>query len=65
MRELGAPDGALEAWFGRMLHTAASLTLVGEFRPFREIGGTTLRSTLAQLDVNPVGREDAGPAEGS
>src|ERR687892_1661158 len=49
--ELGAPEGALEAWFGRMLHSAASLTLVGEFRPFREVGKTTLLTTLAQLGV--------------
>lgn len=51
LTELGAPQGALEAWFGRMLHSAASLTLVGEFRPFREIGESTLRTTLAQLGV--------------
>lgn len=51
LAELGAPEGALEAWFGRMLHSAASLTLVGEFRPFREIGESTLRTTLAQLEV--------------
>lgn len=57
LSEIGAPDGALEAWFGRMLHSAAALTLVGEFRPFREIGGTTLRATLAQLGVDP-GRAD-------
>jgi hypothetical protein len=24
LSELGAPEGALEAWFGRMLHSAAS-----------------------------------------
>jgi 2-haloacid dehalogenase len=53
LSELGAPEGALEAWFGRMLHSAASLTLIGEFHPFREIGETTLRTTLAQLEVEP------------
>lgn len=53
LSELGAPEEALEAWFGRMLHSAASLTLVGEFHPFREIGRTTLLTTLAQLDVEP------------
>jgi 2-haloacid dehalogenase len=52
LSELGAPEGALEAWFGRMLHSAASLTLVGEFHPFREIGESTLRTTLAQLEVD-------------
>ncbi|MBA2424535.1 MAG: haloacid dehalogenase type II [Actinobacteria bacterium] len=51
LTELGAPEGALEAWFGRMLHSAASLTLVGEFRPFREVGEATLLTTLAQLEV--------------
>src|ERR687892_377802 len=55
--ELDAPDGALEAWFGRMLHSAAALTLVAEFRPFREVASTTLRTTLAQLGVDP-GRAD-------
>jgi 2-haloacid dehalogenase len=45
----GAPDGALEAWFGRMLHAAATLTLVGEFRPFRELAASTLGSVLDQL----------------
>lgn len=48
----GAPGGALEAWFGRLLHSAASLTLSGQFRPFGEIAETTLRSTLAQLSVD-------------
>jgi hypothetical protein len=30
----GAPEGALEAWFERLLHAAATLTLVGEFQAF-------------------------------
>jgi len=73
LTELGAPKGALEAWFGRMLHSAAALTLVGEFRPFGEIEGTTLRATLAQLDVDPdradevlqaLGELDAYPEAG-
>lgn len=53
LQRVGAPPAALEAWFGRLLHTAASLTLVGEFRPFAEIASATLRSQLAQLDVDP------------
>lgn len=57
LRELDAPDGTLEAWFGRMLHSSAALTLVGDFQPFREIGQTTLLTTLAQLQV------DSGRAE--
>jgi FMN phosphatase YigB (HAD superfamily) len=42
LAKVGAPAGALEAWFGRMLHAAATLTLVGEFHPFREVATTTL-----------------------
>jgi 2-haloacid dehalogenase len=49
---LGAPGATLEAWFGRMLHAATSLTLAGEFRPFRELAETTLRSVLAQLELD-------------
>lgn len=52
LTQMGAPGGALEAWFGRMLHTSAALTLVGEFHPFGEIGRTTLLTTLAQLEVD-------------
>ncbi len=64
LSEIGAPEGALEAWFGRMLHSAAVLTLVGEFRPFREIGGTTLHATLAQLGVDPERAHEVLPALG-
>lgn len=39
----------MEAWFGRMLHAAATLTLVGEFRPFGELAASTLGSVLEQL----------------
>jgi 2-haloacid dehalogenase len=63
--ELGAPEGALEAWFGRMLHSAAALTIVGEFRPFSEIGETTLRATLAQLEVDPDGAAEVLQALGA
>ena len=42
LAKAGAPEGALEAWFGRMLHAAATLTLVGDFRPFREVASSTL-----------------------
>jgi 2-haloacid dehalogenase len=48
LRGLGAPDPALEAWFGRLLHSAASLTLAGDFRPFAELAETSLRTALAQ-----------------
>jgi 2-haloacid dehalogenase len=57
LAKVGAPAGALEAWFGRMLHAAATLTLVGEFYPFREIASTTLDSVLEQLG-GEVSRRD-------
>jgi 2-haloacid dehalogenase len=57
LAKAGAPKGALEAWFGRMLHAAATLTLVGDFRPFREIASSTLGSVLEQLGGDP-GRRD-------
>lgn len=57
LAKAGAPEGALEAWFGRMLHAAATLTLVGDFRPFREVASSTLGSVLEQLGGD-VGRRD-------
>src|ERR671923_2014755 len=57
LSQLGAPDAALEAWFGRLLHSAASLTLAGEFRPFRELAESTLQTTFAQLGLD-AGRAD-------
>jgi 2-haloacid dehalogenase len=55
LEDIGAPAAALEAWFGRLLHSATSLTLSGEFRPFRELAETTLRTTLAQLGTDGTG----------
>lgn len=55
--KFGAPEASLEAWFGRLLHSAASLTLAGEFAPFRDVARTTLGSTLAQLDVEADGAD--------
>ena len=64
LTQLGAPEGALEAWFGRMLHSSAALTLVDEFHPFREIGRTTLLTTLAQLEVESQHADDVLQALG-
>jgi 2-haloacid dehalogenase len=54
---LGAPPAALEAWFGRLLHTAAAMTLIGEYRPFPELAKPALESVLAQhgLDADRAG----------
>lgn len=50
---LGADPPALEAWFQRNLHEAATLTLVEDYRPFEEIAGSALRTTLSQLGLDP------------
>jgi 2-haloacid dehalogenase len=62
---IGAPGATLEAWFGRLLHAATSLTLAGEFRPFAELADASLRTTLAQqgLDESQASEVVAGLAE--
>lgn len=39
---LGAPPWTLEAWFGRLLHVAATVTLIGDYRPFPELARPAL-----------------------
>jgi 2-haloacid dehalogenase len=50
---IGAPPVALEAWFQRLLHSAATASAIGGFRPFEELARASLRSTLAQLGLDP------------
>jgi 2-haloacid dehalogenase len=45
-------DAATEAWFGRILHSAAALTILGEFVPFAELARTTLATTVATLGLD-------------
>ena len=51
LEELGAPEGALDAWFGRLLHSAAAMTLTGEFVPFEELARTALATAAARFAV--------------
>jgi 2-haloacid dehalogenase len=51
--ELGAPAAALEAWFQRVVHEAATLTILGDYRPFKELAAAALQTTLAQLGLDP------------
>jgi 2-haloacid dehalogenase len=75
LEALGAPPLALEAWFHRLLHTAVSVSMTGDFRPFPELAKPALESLLVQLDLPPEGAvevldalgeldayDDAGPA---
>jgi 2-haloacid dehalogenase len=52
---LGA--AATEAWFERILHSAAAVTLVGDFVPFKELARTTLATTCATLGLE-VAQDD-------
>lgn len=56
--EIGAPELTLEDWFERLLHTALTLTTVGQFRPFQEIADSTLKTTFAQLELDASRRAD-------
>ena len=58
LSELGAPPATLEAWFERTLHSALTLTTIGEFRPFREIARAALQTTLAQLELEVASAEE-------
>jgi 2-haloacid dehalogenase len=55
LEELGAPEGAFDAWFERLLHSAAAVTLTGDFVPFADLARTTLATTAARLgaEVDP------------
>jgi 2-haloacid dehalogenase len=42
---------ATEAWFERILHSAATVTIIGEFVPFADLARTTLATTCARLGL--------------
>jgi 2-haloacid dehalogenase len=50
-------DAATEAWFERILHSAATLTATGVFRPFDQLAEAAYATTRARLAL------DAEPAE--
>src|SRR5438876_10793327 len=47
----------LEAWFERLLHSAASLTLAGQFEPFAALAESTLTTTIAKLGLKQDPKE--------
>ena len=51
LEELGAPEGALDAWFERLLHSAAAVTLTGDFVAFAELARTALGTAAARFGV--------------
>jgi 2-haloacid dehalogenase len=50
-------ESATEAWFERLLHSAAVVTMLGDFIPFGELARTTLATTVAKLQLD-VDQED-------
>jgi 2-haloacid dehalogenase len=51
LEELGAPEGAPDAWYERLLHSAAAVTLTGDFVPFADLAETALATTAARFGV--------------
>lgn len=64
LEALGAPPLALEVWFHRLLHTAVSVSMTGNFRPFPELAKPVLESLLVQLDLPPDGATEVLDALG-
>jgi len=44
-------EGAFDAWFERLLHSAAAVTLTGDFVPFAELARTAVATTAARFGV--------------
>jgi 2-haloacid dehalogenase len=42
----------LDAWFERLLHSAVSLSLAGEWQPFDELAQSTLKTALARTETS-------------
>jgi 2-haloacid dehalogenase len=56
LRERLGPE-ATEAWFERILHSAATLTLMGVFRPFDELAEAAFETTAARLQLDTSAAE--------
>ena len=44
-------EGAFDPWFERLLHSAAAVTLTGDFVPFAELARTAVATTAARFGV--------------
>lgn len=52
-------EAVLEAWFERVLHGAATLTLAGTWAPFDELASEALATTCAKLGLEGVDQDAA------
>jgi len=48
LRKSNVRDGFLEMWFSRLLHSAATCTMLGNYQSFSELMPSTLRQSLIQ-----------------
>jgi 2-haloacid dehalogenase len=60
--KLGGTSAVRRQWFARLLQTAHALTMIGDYRSFAELAQTTLRSTLAQEDLDVSAAHDLASA---
>jgi len=54
LEQVGAPGGTLDAWFERLLHSAAAVTLAGDF------ARTAAASRHARCSRRPVSPDPSG-----
>ena len=51
---VGAPGGAPQLWFARLLREGFALAACGDYRPFGEVAAASLRSVLPDADDGVV-----------
>ena len=60
---LGAPEGAPQLWFARLLRDGFALAACGDYRPFRDVAASSLRAVLPDADDEAVESVLAGLSE--
>src|SRR4051794_24619708 len=58
--DLGGDPVALDAWFQRIPHETAAVTMLDSYRPFKELAACALKTTLARLGLRS---EQAAPLD--
>ena len=49
---------AVDAWLGRLLHSAVALSLAGEWQPFDDLAASTLKTALARAEKEDVDADE-------
>ena len=63
LAQVGAPEGAPDLWFARLLRDGFALAASGDYRPFREVAASSLRAVLPDPDDEAVEGVLAGLGE--